>query len=117
MLSIRIKNSPSLFKSDLYNFSLTYGIVKIKLVKLCINGGININHKIIITKKKVGFNIKKILTHRIHSVALRLKIKKSLTFLWSIRAYRGFRHKFCLPGRGQRTKTNAKTKKKIKFFG
>ena len=117
MLSIKINKFPTHFKSDLSSFSLTYGIVKIKLVKLCINEGININHKIIIIKKNVGFKIKKVLKQKIHSVALRLKIKKSLTFLWSIRSYRGFRHKFCLPGRGQRTKTNAKTKKKFKFFG
>lgn len=35
--------------------------------------------------------------------------------LFEINAYKGLRHKDSLPVRGQRTRTNASTKKKIKF--
>ena len=40
------------------------------------------------------------------------QVKKNITFLKTIRSYRGVRHKAGLPVRGQRTQTNAKTVKK-----
>jgi len=40
------------------------------------------------------------------------QIKKNVTFLKTIRSYKGVRHKAGLPVRGQRTQTNAKTVKK-----
>jgi small subunit ribosomal protein S13 len=40
------------------------------------------------------------------------QIRKNITFLKTIRSYRGVRHKAGLPVRGQRTQTNAKTVKK-----
>lgn len=36
--------------------------------------------------------------------------------LYEINAYKGLRHKDSLPTRGQRTRTNASTKKKIKLI-
>lgn len=46
---------------------------------------------------------------------LKDKIKLTLTFLSKNRTYKGIRHKLKYPARGQRTHTNAKTKKKFKF--
>lgn len=40
--------------------------------------------------------------------------RKRIQFLIKIKAYRGLRHKMLLPVRGQRTHTNAQTRKKIK---
>ena len=47
--------------------------------------------------------------------ALKLQIQKNIKFLHKIKSYRGIRHSFKLPSRGQRTKTNAKTKKRFKI--
>ena len=38
---------------------------------------------------------------------------KNITFLIQLKHYRGIRHMFGLPSRGQRTRTNAATSKKI----
>jgi small subunit ribosomal protein S13 len=46
---------------------------------------------------------------------LKNEINKNIKKLKKIKAYKGFRHKLKLPVRGQRTKTNAKTRKKIKL--
>ena len=42
---------------------------------------------------------------------LRREIQQNLTRLKEINSYRGIRHKKGLPGRGQRTKTNSRTRK------
>ena len=41
--------------------------------------------------------------------------KNAITFLTKNKTYRGIRHKLKYPSRGQRTHTNAKTKKKFKY--
>ena len=41
--------------------------------------------------------------------------KNSILFLIKKNAYKGFRHKKGLPVRGQRTRTNSKTSKKLSF--
>lgn len=45
---------------------------------------------------------------------LKKDLIKKLNFLRKIRNYKFYRHKYKRPARGQRTKTNAKTQKKIK---
>lgn len=45
---------------------------------------------------------------------LTFKIKDDISFLKINKNFRGIRHSLSLPTRGQRTHTNAKTKKKIK---
>ena len=42
---------------------------------------------------------------------LRMQVSKNIQRLKDIRAYRGDRHRRGLPARGQRTKTNARTRK------
>lgn len=42
-------------------------------------------------------------------------MKRNIKFLIKINCYKGLRHKKNLPVRGQRTQTNAKTCKKIKY--
>ena len=45
---------------------------------------------------------------------LKEKTKKSINFFYNIRSCKGIRHKKRYPIRGQRTHTNAKTKKRLK---
>ena len=45
---------------------------------------------------------------------LRTRIRINIKRLKDIKCYRGLRHKMSLPCRGQRTKTNAKTRKRSK---
>ena len=46
---------------------------------------------------------------------LKESIKDAVRFLIRIKSYRGIRHKNKYPARGQRTHTNAKTKKKFRY--
>jgi small subunit ribosomal protein S13 len=89
------------------------------------------NFKEIILKKKLGFNYKittnNIYISKLKQLYLNNKFKSkthgkklfdfnkdNIEYLKNNRSYRGMRHKRCLPVRGQRTKTNAKTSKKYK---
>lgn len=46
--------------------------------------------------------------------ALRRKVQQDIARLRDIHSYRGFRHRRSLPVRGQRTRTNARTRKGVK---
>lgn len=46
--------------------------------------------------------------------ALRRKVQQDISRLREIRCYRGIRHRRSLPVRGQRTRTNARTRKGVK---
>ncbi len=98
------------------NFSLVYGVGVVRLQKFSKTLGVNCRFVNIKTKKKLNLKIEKFFRRFRYTFHLRNKKKKNLDFLWLIRNYKGFRHKFQLPARGQRTKTNAKTKKKLKSF-
>ena len=116
MRSIKIKQNYSYAISDLHNLRSTYGVSTVKFIKLSLSLGLNVRHSKFMSKRPVYLKIQKIVNLSSNSLDLRSRVKKALNFLWSIRSYKGFRHKFCLPARGQRTKTNAQTKKKFKFF-
>lgn len=47
---------------------------------------------------------------------LNISIKKRILHLINLKTFRGIRHKHKYPVRGQRTRTNAKTQKKLKLF-
>jgi len=55
-----------------------------------------------------------------HFTWLEIRIKhyifQNIKKLFEINTYKGLRHKDSLPTRGQRTRTNASTKKKIKYI-
>lgn len=88
----------------------------------------NFNHLNNIFKSKVGLN-KRIeskflkLTHisRLNTLRdkfyfgkeLKKKIQNNVAFFVKIKCYKGIRHKLKYPTRGQRTHTNAKTRKKL----
>jgi len=98
------------------NISLVYGVGSIRLQNFCKTLGVNPRFFNIKTKKTLNSKIEKFFRRFRYTFHLRNRKKKNLDFLWLIRNYKGFRYKFNLPARGQRTKTNAKTKKMLKSF-
>ncbi len=106
-----------LFKKNIYfleSFSFNYGISLKKLYFFSQYWGSN--------PKNYHFKLKKF--HNLHVKqnfdleyykTLKTAITKRIIFFWSIRLYRGIRHKLRLPSRGQRTHSNRKTKRKFKF--
>ena len=115
MLSIKRPNKQQTPKFIL-NFSFTYGVGNKRLNEISRNLGLNTRFYNSQTKKKINIKVENFFRRFRYTFHLRNKNKKNLDFLWLIRSYRGFRHKFSLPARGQRTKTNARTKKNFKFF-
>lgn len=99
-------------KTNLLRFINLKGMNKKKVIALCVNMGSNpINkslklktHYFILSSKNIKINY----TDQ--------RIKKIIKFFWDIKLYRGIRHMLKLPVRGQRTKTNSKTKKKINYL-
>jgi len=83
----------------------------------CINKSIGINLRKSYPKglsKKQALKARKIMQEYKLGDSLRKKIRKTSEYLTNtIKSYRGLRNKNGLPSRGQRTKTNAKTKKRI----
>ncbi|AFP84005.1 ribosomal protein uS13 [Candidatus Carsonella ruddii] len=100
-------------KNILYSLTKIYGI-GIKLSK-------KICEKLKIDNKKKTFNLKEsefiLLNNFIKKIIiendLKLLIKENLKRILNLNNYKSYRHKKKLPCRGQRTKTNAKTRKKM----
>ena len=99
----------------LNNYFGTHGIGDSTKKKCLKKYGVNLTSKIthvktgqlnlitrLIGKKKTGF-------------ALKLYKSERIKFLIELRSYRGARHNVNLPVRGQRTRTNAKTRRKMFF--
>ena len=92
--------------------------------------GLGINKSPFISKF-LGFNSRLALDRRlsgknIHSITKRIKylffglslkslVKSTILFLIRIKSYKGMRHKSKNPARGQRTHTNGKTKKRMRY--
>lgn len=100
----------SFLKSFIKN---TYGIGQVKGMFLTKNCGINvrINSQKIKTKQLNEINKKTQLITT--GKKLKDKIKNTVSFLIKTKTYKGIRHKLKYPARGQRTHTNAKTKKNL----
>jgi small subunit ribosomal protein S13 len=96
ILSIWGINKPKI-KTFYNSFGLNYRIEAIKFKRKQL-GGLNQKIKKIETGKK-----------------LKEKIKNIINFSIKIRTYKGLRHKLRYPTRGQRTHTNAKTRRKFKY--
>jgi small subunit ribosomal protein S13 len=78
--------------------------------------GLNKNLTITKTMKEHQHQVLTAIERPIFGYKLKIKIKSRLSFLMDqVRNFRGIRHKYTYPVRGQRTKTNAKTKRKFKF--
>src|SRR5262245_3155895 len=64
-----------------------------------------------LSNDEVALIQKEITTNYAVEGELRKEVKESIKRLQEIGSYRGLRHKKSLPARGQRTKTNARTRK------
>jgi small subunit ribosomal protein S13 len=101
--------------SSLKIFSNLYGINVKKVQNLSVKLGLNPLNKHFKFKKKNISVVLKNFNSNDYDKNLKLQIKKNIKYLNHIRTTRGIRHILKLPSRGQRTKTNAKTKKRFNF--
>jgi small subunit ribosomal protein S13 len=99
-------------KKNLVN---TYGIgektAKIFYKKI----GLNNRNNFFFLKKKQNNLLDRLTKSKIVEKKLKIEIKNIILFQQKIKTYRGIRNKLRYPCRGQRTHTNANTKKRIKI--
>jgi small subunit ribosomal protein S13 len=95
-----------------YGLTAIYGIGLATAKKIVSTIGIDSNKKIKDLSDDEVTKIRKFLEteHKVEG-ALRAEIAADVKRLIDIGCYRGMRHKFGLPVRGQRTRTNARTRK------
>ncbi|BBA84672.1 30S ribosomal protein S13 [endosymbiont of Euscepes postfasciatus] len=84
--------------------------------KICNKLNIKYSTKICDIDSKLIDEIRKEISYINIEGDLKKNILSNIKRLINIGSYRGIRHKRGLPTRGQRTKTNAKTRKKYKIF-
>ncbi|QJC37774.1 30S ribosomal protein S13 [Enterobacteriaceae endosymbiont of Donacia bicoloricornis] len=90
-----------------------YGIGNSHAIRICKIANISQNIKINqLTKEKIDLLRNFILKFKVEG-DLRRNINLNIKRLIDLNCYRGLRHKKGLPVRGQRTKTNAHTRKKL----
>tara|TARA_R110002072_G_scaffold173600_2_gene328396 strand:+ start:187506 stop:187892 length:387 start_codon:yes stop_codon:yes gene_type:complete len=92
-----------------------YGVGTVTAISLCYQLGVDPQAK----ASALGEDdIARINTHLDKELtvegALRRKVQQDISRLREIRCYRGIRHRRGLPVRGQRTRTNARTRKGVK---
>lgn len=112
ILSINLINT----KSISVEICKLYGIGKYQAIKLC--NSLNIGKNIYfadLNQANLYSLLKQIeFSGIVVEAALYEQKKNSISKLIEIKSYKGVRHIFKLPVRGQRTKTNANTRKKVK---
>jgi len=101
--------------SKLLTENINFGLGFKKILNLNKIFGLNIRKTPKKSKTKIKEQIKKILFLNKIGNTLKNKIARIIQFYTDIKNYRGIRHKFRYPVRGQRTRTNAKTIKKKSF--
>jgi ribosomal protein S13 len=92
-----------------------YGVNTSMGEKVFRNLGINVRINASTLKRKQQAEISRKFSLITSGKKLKDKIKTTINFLSKNKTYKGIRHKLRYPARGQRTHTNAKTKKKFKF--
>ena len=93
---------------------LTYifGIGKSRSTKICQEAGIDINTKVKDLSEEETLSIRNIIQRDgMVEGDLRKAVSMDIKRLMEIGSYRGLRHRRGLPARGQRTHTNARTRK------
>ncbi len=101
-------------KSKPIGAALTYifGIGRTSALKICESAGVDPGVR---TSDLTEDNVRQIrnVIQQSYKVegALKAEINMNIKRLIDINCYRGFRHKMGLPSRGQRTRTNARTRK------
>ena len=89
-----------------------YGIGQHLAKQILDRAGVDVNKKVIdLTEEEVA-KIRSIMTADVKvEGALRSEVQQNIKRLMDIGTYRGLRHRRGLPVRGQRTKTNSRTRK------
>lgn len=99
-------------KRGVIGLTYIYGIGRTTAAKILASGGIDVNTKV---KDWNDEQINAILTYLANNVKvegeLRGEVQQNIKRLQDIGSYRGIRHRKGLPVRGQRTKTNSRTRK------
>ena len=94
--------------------ALTYifGIGKSSAVKILEKVGVDKNAKVTTWTDEQAAHIRRIINEEYNvEGTLRSEVQMNIKRLIEIGSYRGIRHRLGLPVRGQRTKTNSRTKK------
>ncbi len=93
--------------------SLTYiyGVGKPTALKLCAKHGVDPFRKIDDLSEKELDLLREDLKNNLIEGDLRREVSGNIKMMTDINCYRGTRHKKKLPARGQRSKTNARTRK------
>ena len=94
----------------------SYGIGSSTVVS--VSKFLGLNDRLYLKKLRVRHvsGIKKKIRFISFGLDLKESVKDTVRFLIRIKSYRGIRHKNKYPSRGQRTHTNAKTKKKVSIL-
>ncbi len=88
-----------------------YGVGKTRALQICKEAGINPAAKVSELAEDVTTAIQKVVNEFEVEGDLRRRIAMNIKRLRDIKCYRGMRHRLGLPVRGQRTKTNSRTRK------
>ncbi|MGD6858697.1 MAG: 30S ribosomal protein S13 [Enterobacteriaceae bacterium] len=91
-----------------------YGIGKKRSLKICKISKVEVFRKVSELSTEQINNIRNLVLKFITEGNLRKEISLNIKRLIDIGSYRGIRHIKKLPVRGQRTRTNAKTRKRLK---
>jgi len=102
-------------KSYLNKILLIKGINKSKIKSFYNYVGLNSRISAVKFKRRQLSTLNQKITKIETGKKLKEKIKNIIYFSIKIRNYKGMRHKLRYPTRGQRTHTNAKTRRKVKY--
>ncbi len=92
-----------------------YGIGQAKSLEICFDLQIEPQRKAVdLTEDEISRINSHLDTEFVIEGALRRSLQQNIARLRDIHAYRGLRHRRGLPVRGQRTRTNARTRKGVK---
>ena len=100
-------------KKVAYSLRYVYGIGYSQAVDICDKAGVKLDTRVQDLKEKEVMDIRKAITELKIKVEgeLRSEVAMNVKRLKDIGTYRGLRHRRGLPVNGQRTKTNARTRK------
>jgi len=88
-----------------------FGIGRTNVVQLAKKAGIGLNTRIKdLSRDEVGTLMKALESFKVEG-DLKKEIRENIDRLKAIKSYRGIRHIVTLPARGQRTKSNSRTRK------
>ena len=98
-------------KQVMYSLQYIYGIGKSTANKICLEAKVNPMTKVSNLTEKEFVAIRESIAKYTIEGDLRRDVAMNIKQLMEIGCYRGIRHKKNLPVRGQRTRTNARTRK------